>query len=141
MKDDKGQFTTTFETKSKSRFIAYIKNQKGEVVIPTYVIKHIDRPSFFLKNKKWSPGTIGVTCYDPIIKPSIPQILQTAMENLEKWNITVNLLDAVGEKIEEWEIKGALINEIMYDSMNYNIQNEPLEIDVIFNIDTAKLIF
>ena len=41
---------TAYEPKTENRFIAYIKNKKGEIVIPSYVINAIDRPKLSINS-------------------------------------------------------------------------------------------
>ena len=134
----KSEFYTTFEPKITNRFIVYIKNDNGESILPSYVIKSINRPNYVLENGSLKPNNFKLTCYDPIV-PSVPQMIMSSIEKSEKWNMIVNILGPVGDKVEEWEIKGAKINSIKFSDLDWQNKGDPLEIEITLNFDWAKL--
>jgi len=119
-------FFTNFEPKVKFRFIMYVDG------IPAYLIRKIDRPKIesqeielphinvqrWVKGKsKWSEITMEL--YDPIV-PSGAQIVmewirlghesvtgRDGYSDFYKKDVTINVLGPVGDKVEEWILKGA----------------------------------
>jgi hypothetical protein len=119
-------FFTAYEPKVQNRFIMNIDG------IPAYMIKAASRPTLNnntitldhinlkrkLKGKsEWQD--IEITLYDPIV----PSAAQAVMEwvrlahesvtgrdgyaDFYKKDITIDVLGPVGDKVEEWQIKGA----------------------------------
>ena len=119
---------TAFEPKTQNRFIMYIDG------IPAYLIKKIDRPSVTfgdvtldhinvkrkLKGKAdW--GTITCELYDPVVPSAAQAVMEWVRLSHEsvtgrdgyadfyKKDITFNVLGPVGDKVEEWTLKGAYV--------------------------------
>ncbi len=130
---------TSFEPKMSHRFIMFIEG------IPAYLIKSAGRPDItngtvtidhinvkrYVKGKsEWQPVTI--TLYDPIV----PSAAQATMEwvrlhhesvtgrdgysDFYKKDITFNSLGPVGDKVEEWTLKGAFIESANFSDMDYS---------------------
>ena len=129
---------TPFEPKTKNRFIMYIEG------VPAYLIKTMNRPQIqfeeivldhinvkrYIKGKgAWQP--VEITLYDPVV----PSAAQAAMEwvrlhhesvtgrdgysDFYKKDITFNSLGPVGDKVEEWTLKGAFIETAKFSDMDY----------------------
>ena len=129
---------TSFEPKMSNRFIMYIEG------IPAYLIKAASRPSIengkvtidhinvkrYLKGRsEWADLTVSL--YDPVV----PSAAQAAMEwvrlhhesvtgrdgysDFYKKDITFNSLGPVGDKVEEWTLKGAFITTAKFSDMDY----------------------
>jgi len=119
-------FFQSFEPKTKNRFIMYIDG------IPSYFIKTANRPNItfeeielnhinvkrFLKGKGvWE--TLEITLYDPIVPSGAQAVMEWVRLHHEsvtgrdgysdfyKKDITFNMLGPVGDKVEEWVLKGA----------------------------------
>jgi hypothetical protein len=131
-------FWSAFEPKTKNRFVMYIDG------IPSYLIRKASRPtatqeakelphinlSRYVKGKtKWSP--IQLTLYDPIA----PSGAQAAMEwfrlhhesvtgrdgyaDFYKKDIILNMAGPVGDKVEEWLLKGCIITELNFGDVDW----------------------
>ena len=152
-------FFTAFEPKQKNRFVLYVDG------IPSYQIKgmgavtlsqgtvalnHINVQRFVKGKTTW--GTIQMTLFDPIT----PSGAQACMEwvrlhkesvtgrdgysDFYKKDITFNVLGPVGDKVEEWTLKGAMIQVANFGDMNFET-NEPNDITLTLRYDYAILQF
>ena len=150
---------TPFEPKLKNRFIMQVDG------IPAYMIKTANRPQItfeevelnhmnvkrFVKGKgTWD--NIDITLYDPIV----PSAAQAVMEwirlshesvtgrdgysDFYKKDITFNVLGPVGDKVEEWTLKGAWIVTAAFGDMDWGA-SEPAEITLTLRYDYAILQF
>lgn len=150
-------FYTNFEPKLGNRYIMYVEG------IPAYVIRRVNRPSietgevmiehinttYKVKGKsRW--GDITMTLYDPVV-PSAAQAvtewLRTSHESVTgrdgysdfyKKDLTINVLGPVGDKIEEWSIKGAWPKSITYGDMDWS-NDQPIELTVTLAVDYCVL--
>ena len=131
-------FFTAFEPKMKNRFILYVDG------IPSYVVKKIARPTLqqeakaldhinvqrYVKGKsKWS--TMQMELYDPIVPSGAQAVMEWVRLHHEsvtgrdgylefyKKDLTLNVLGPVGDKVEEWIIKGAQITEVNFGEMDW----------------------
>lgn len=133
---------TSFEPKASNRFIMYIEG------VPAYIIKAAGRPTMssgtitldhinvqrHVKGKSiWEP--ISITMYDPIV----PSGAQTVMEwvrlshesvtgrdgysDFYKKDLTFNALGPVGDKVEEWTLKGAWISNASFGEMDWSSED------------------
>lgn len=131
-------FFTAFEPKVQNRFIMYIEG------IPSYLIKAANRPSITfgdvildhinidrkLKGKgRWND--VNITLYDPVV----PSGVQACMEwirlshesvtgrdgysDFYKKDLTFNTLGPVGDKVEEWTLKGAYIKDANFGDFDW----------------------
>ena len=150
---------TPFEPKLKNRFIMEIDG------IPAYMIKTAQRPQIqfdevelnhmnvtrYVKGKgKWQQ--LQITLYDPIV----PSASQAVMEwvrlghesvtgrdgysDFYKKDVTFNVLGPVGDKIEEWTLKGAYITDAQFGDLDFS-SSEPVEITLTLRYDYAILQF
>lgn len=150
-------FFNSFEPKTKNRFILYVDG------IPSYLIRKATRPSAaqeakelphinvsrYVKGKtKWN--TIQLTLYDPIA----PSGAQAAMEwfrlhhesvtgrngyaDFYKKDLVLNMLGPVGDKVEEWILKGCIITELNFGDVDWNV-DDPAEISLTIQPDFCIL--
>ena len=150
---------TSFEPKMSNRFIMYIEG------IPAYLIKAANRPEIgngkvtidhinvrrYVKGRsEWSDLTISL--YDPVV----PSAAQAAMEwvrlhhesvtgrdgysDFYKKDITFNSLGPVGDKVEEWTLKGAFITEANFNELDFT-SSEVADIALTLQYDYAILQF
>ena len=129
---------TNFEPKMSNRFIMYIEG------IPAYLVKTSARPEIqngkvtidhinvrrYVKGRsEWQD--LAITLYDPVV----PSAAQATMEwvrlhhesvtgrdgysDFYKKDITFNSLGPVGDKVEEWTLKGAYIQSANFSDMDY----------------------
>ena len=152
-------FFTPFEPKTKNRFVMYIGD------IPAYLVKTMNRPSITFEEveinhinvKRYVKGkgawnTLEVTLYDPIVPSGAQAVMEWVRLHHEsvtgrdgysdfyKKDITFNVLGPVGDKVEEWVLKGAMIQAANFGDMNFET-NEPNEIILTLRYDYAILQF
>ena len=152
-------FFTPFEPKMSNRFIMEIDG------IPAYLIKTAARPQLqlnsvpldhinvkrYVKGKaEWQPVT--VTLYDPIVPSGAQSVMEWVRLHHEsvtgrdgysdfyKKDITFNVLGPVGDKVEEWTLKGAFIESADFSDLNYSEVN-PAEVSLTLRYDYAILQF
>ena len=129
-------FFTAFEPKQQNRFILYMDG------IPAYIIKgvnavtltqdtvvlnHINVQRFVKGKSKW--GEIQMTLFDPITPSGAQAVMEWVRLHHEsvtgrdgylefyKKDLTLNVLGPVGDKVEEWIIKGAQITQATFGDM------------------------
>ncbi len=152
-------FFTPFEPKLKNRFIMQIDG------IPAFLVKTMARPSVsfeavtldhinvkrYVKGKAtWAP--INITLYDPIVPSGAQSVMEWVRLHHEsvtgrdgysdfyKKDITFNVLGPVGDKVEEWTLKGAFITEANFNELDF-ASNEPVDIALTLQYDYAILQF
>ena len=152
-------FYTNFEPKMKNRFIMEIGG------IPSYLIKTANRPNIQfeavtlehinLKRKLKGKGEwqdLEITLYDPIVPSGAQAVMEwvrTSHESLTgrdgyadfyKKDIDIYMLGPVGDKIENWKIKGAFILQAQFGELDWT-SNDPAEITLTLAYDYAVLEF
>ena len=152
-------FYTNFEPKMKNRFIMEIGG------IPSYLIKAGNRPNIQfepvtlehinLKRKLKGKGEwqdLEITLYDPIVPSGAQAVMEwvrTSHESLTgrdgyadfyKKDIDIYMLGPVGDKIENWKIKGAFILNAQFGELDWT-SNDPAEITLTLAYDYAILEF
>ena len=152
-------FFTPFEPKTKNRFVMYIGD------IPAYLVKTMNRPSITFEEveinhinvKRYVKGkgawnTLEVTLYDPIIPSGAQAVMEWVRLHHEsvtgrdgysdfyKKDITFNVLGPVGDKVEEWTLKGAFISAATFGDMDWATE-DPVQIELTLKYDYAVLEF
>ena len=152
-------FFTPFEPKTKNRFVMYIDG------IPSYFVKTANRPNItfeeielnhinvkrYLKGKgTWE--TLEITLYDPIVPSGAQAVMEWVRLSHEsvtgrdgysdfyKKDVTFNMLGPVGDKVEEWTLKGAYIQQANFGTIDWSV-NEPADITLTLQYDYAILQF
>ena len=150
---------TPFEPKTKNRFIMYIEG------VPAYLIKTAARPSITLEEialdhinvKRYVKGKgdwqqLDITLYDPIVPSAAQAVMEWVRLHKEsvtgrdgysdfyKKDITFNVLGPVGDKVEEWTLKGAWIITAAFGDMDWSV-SEPADITLTLRYDYAILQF
>ena len=152
-------FFTAFEPKQANRFIMYIDG------IPSYTVKamgavtltqgtvalnHINVQRFVKGKSTWGP--IQFTLFDPITPSGAQAVMEwvrTSHESLTgrdgyadfyKKDIDIYMLGPVGDKIENWKIKGAFILNAQFGELDWT-SNDPAEITLTLAYDYAILEF
>lgn len=151
-------FFTAFEPKTVNRFIMYMDG------LPSYLIKGVSRPNLNidpvtidhinikrkLRGGKAEWQDITMTLYDPVV----PSAAQAAMEwirlshesvtgrngyaDFYKKDLTINLLGPVGDKVEEWTIKGAFCTGVNFGTLDW-ATGDPLNVELTVAYDYAIL--
>lgn len=150
---------TAFEPKVQNRFIMYVEG------VPAYLIKAAGRPNISfnpitlehinVKRKVKGKGEwqdISITLYDPIVPSAAQAVMEWVRLSHEsvtgrdgysdfyKKDLTMNLLGPVGDKVEEWTIKGAFITSTTFGDMDWGTDTE-LQIQFNLAYDYAILQF
>lgn len=150
-------FYTNFEPKMKNRYIMEIDG------IASYLIKTANRPSIQfevvtldhinVKRKLKGKGEwqdIEITLFDPIVPSGAQQVMEwvrTSHESITgrdgyadfyKKDLDIYMLGPVGDKIENWKIKGAFINNAVFNDLDWS-SNDPSEITLTLSYDYAIL--
>ena len=151
---------TPFEPKMKNRFIVEIEG------IPAYTIKASGRPQLDCEDVAlrhmnvtrhlkgacdWQP--LEMTLYDPIV----PSAAQTIMEwgrlghesvtgrdgyaDFYKKNLDIFSLGPVGDKVEQWTLKGAYIQSANFGDLSFDETTTPSDITISLYYDYAILQF
>ena len=150
---------TAFEPKLKNRFIMEIDG------IPAYLIKTMNRPQIafetvelhhmnivrYVKGKgQWQ--TLDITLYDPIVPSGAQAVMEwvrlghesvtgrNGYSDFYKKDIDFNVLGPVGDKIEQWTLKGAYIENANFGDMDF-ASSDAVEITLTLRYDYAILQF
>ena len=148
---------TPFEPKLQNRFIMYVEG------VPAYLIKKVARPSITFEEvvldhiniKRYVKGKgawqdLAIELYDPVV----PSAAQACMEwirlshesvtgrdgysDFYKKDVVINVLGPVGDKVEEWTLKGTWIKEATFGDMDWST-NEVVGISLTLKYDYAIL--
>ena len=150
-------FFTAFEPKMTNRFILYMDG------IPSYLVKKVARPSITQEKKpidhinvqryvkgKTIWGEMQMTLYDPIVPSGAQAVMEWVRLHHEsvtgrdgylefyKKDLTLNILGPVGDRVEEWIIKGAQITQVQFGDMDWS-QDNPVEFTMTIQPDYCIL--
>jgi len=147
-----------FQPKTQNRFILLVDG------IPSFMIKKAARPSVkfgtitldHINTKRKIQGAatwedMDIVLYDPIV----PSAAQAAMEwvrlgyesvtgragyaDLYKKDLTIQILGPIGDKVEEWEIKGAMITAVTGGDLDWANGDSVMELSISLAYDFAIL--
>ena len=132
-------FYTNFEPKMKNRYVMEIDT------IPSYLVKAANRPTIQfetialdhinVKRKLQGKGDwqdITITLYDPIVPSAAQKVMdwirlghesitgRRGYADFYKKDITFYLLGPVGDKIEQWTLKGAFIQQANFGELDFS---------------------
>jgi hypothetical protein len=151
-------FFNSFEPKTKNRFILTMDG------VPSYLVKKINRPKLtqeaqkidhinlqrYVKGKSiW--GTMSMTLYDPIVPSGAQAVIEWVRLHHEsvtgrdgyaafyKKDLVLHMLGPVGDKVEEWIIKGAQITEVDFQELDWGDNGAPMEFTVTIQPDYCLL--
>ena len=150
-------FFKAFEPKMANRFILYADG------LPAYVVKGVARPSLtqdakvlnhinvqrYVKGRSvW--GAIAMTLFDPIVPSSAQSVMEWVRLHHEsvtgrdgyadfyKKDITINVLGPVGDKVEEWILKGCIITQATFGELSFDT-DDPMQVEVTVQPDLCIL--
>jgi hypothetical protein len=153
-------FFQNFEPKMKNRFIMEFTGTG----IQAYTVKAANRPSITfekvtmdhinvkrqLKGKgEWQD--LEITLYDPIVPSGAQAVMEWVRLSHEsitgrdgyaefyKKDISFYMLGPVGDKVEQWTLKGAFITKAAFGELDFSNANEPATIDLTLTYDYAIL--
>ena len=149
---------TNFEPKMSNRFIMYIEG------IPAYLIKAANRPEIqngkvtidhintrrYVKGRsEWQDLTISL--YDAVVPSAAQAVMEwvrlhhesvtgrDGYQDFYKKDLTINVLGPVGDKVEEWTLKGAFITQADFQEMDWSDDGAAQMISLTISIDYAIL--
>lgn len=108
-----------------NRFMVHIKDEKGNVLIPHFLIKYIDRPRYLLTHDKkriWQP--IRIRVYEPIV----PTNIYFRMLGAGVFNVTVEELGPVGDVVGCWVLPLCRFESLNPKPLDWASNGEPLEV-------------
>ena len=150
-------FFKAFEPKMANRFILYADG------LPSYVVKGVARPTIsqeakqlnhinvqrFVKGRStW--GSIAMTLFDPIVPSAAQSVMEWVRLHHEsvtgrdgyadfyKKDLTINVLGPVGDKVEEWILKGCMVTEANFGDLAFDT-DDPTEVTVTVQPDLCIL--
>ena len=150
-------FFKAFEPKMANRFILYADG------LPAYVVKGVARPSLtqdakvlnhinvqrYVKGRTvW--GAMQMTLFDPIVPSSAQSVMEWVRLHHEsvtgrdgyadfyKKDLTINVLGPVGDKVEEWILKGCMITQATFGELNFDA-DDPMQVQVTVQPDLCIL--
>ena len=151
-------FYTVFEPKVQNRFIFSIDG------IPAFIIKKTDRPKLtqekkpidYINVQRYYKGKsvwndITVELYDPIVPSGAQAVMEWVRLHHEsvtgrdgyldfyKKDVTINVLGPVGDKVEEWQLRGAFISNAEFGSLDWGNGGDSLNITMTLVYDYAIL--
>ena len=152
-------FFTNFEPKMKNRYYM----EFTDVNLPAYLVKAANRPTINFETIKldhiniyrklqgkgeWQD--ISITLYDPIVPSAAQGVMDWVRLGHEsitgrrgyaefyKKDIQFYMLGPVGDKIEQWTLKGAFIQAANFGDLSFD-SNEPAQIELTLSYDYAIL--
>jgi len=150
-------FYKNFEPKLSNRFIMEIDG------IESYLVKTSARPTFTsevveldhinLKRKIKGKSTwddVNITLYDPIVPSGAQMVMDWVRQSHEsltgrdgyaafyKKDCNFFVLGPVGDKVEQWTLKGAFISSANFGEFDWS-GNDPLSIELTLSYDYAIL--
>ena len=152
-------FFNSFEPKMTNRFIMFMDG------VPSFMVKGVARPSLtqdakelphinvvrYVKGRTvW--GTMQFTLYDPIVPSGAQAVMEWVRLHHEsvtgrdgyadfyKKDLILNMLGPVGDKVEEWVIKGAQITDATFNEVSWDT-DEVVEITLTIQPDFCILNF
>jgi hypothetical protein len=131
-------FFNAFEPKVGNRFMLFMEGVPSYIVRasarpglkqPAIKVPHINLVRYVKARTEWD--TIKIELYDPIVPSGAQAVMEWVRLHHEsvtgrdgylefyKKDLTLNLLGPVGDKVEEWIIKGAQITEAAFGELTW----------------------
>jgi len=148
-----------FEPKRNYRWVLAIEG------IDSFLITKTSRPTITLSDKKiefinsyrmvagkLSFGDMSVTLHDPIAPSGAQQVMEWIRTHYEsvsgragyadfyKRDIQIKLLDPIGTVVELWDVKGAMISNATFGTLDYT-GDETMVVDLTLKFDNCVLQF
>ena len=114
------------------------------------VLEHMNVTRYIKGKSRWQP--LDITLYDPVVPSAAQQVIEWVRLHHEsvtgrdgysdfyKKDITFNLLGPVGDKVEEWTLKGAWVQAANWNDLDFS-SNDPVDIALTLQYDYAILQF
>ena len=148
---------TAFEPKLANRFILYLdgipsficnKCGRPDISFEDVTIPHMNTYRKVLGKATW--GDVTISLYDPIVPSGAQAVMEwvrlayesvtgrSGYSDFYKKDITINVLGPVGDKVEEWTLKGAMPKTSTPAGLDWSTQ-DVLGIDLVLSYDYAIL--
>lgn len=153
-------FYRNWEPKTKNRFILYMDG------IPSFLIKKCKRPTVTSEKKnldhintqryfkgKTTWDNVTMELYDPVVPSGAQAVMEwvrlshesvtgrDGYQDFYKKDLTVNVLGPVGDKVEEWTMKGAFITSADFGEGDWSDTGEAFTISLTVSVDYCILQF
>jgi len=128
---------TIFEPKIKNRFLVKLLDQHQNEIIPSYLIKEIQRPEIYMDEFASYPqySSMSISIYDPVAI-NLAKILNTEVG--KKLNINLQILGPTSDTIETWYFENVVLTTLQYSNCNWS--NDDLSyITAHFNTNHTKI--
>ena len=147
-----------FEPKRKFRWVFAIEG------IDSFLMKTAARPQMnfqelaipFINSYRYMSGrmqfqTMSISLYDPIAPSGAQQVMEWIRTHYEsvsgragyadfyKRDIQLKLLDPTGTVVELWDMKGAMIQSVNFQTLTYENDSAPVTIDLTLRYDNCVL--
>jgi len=147
-----------FEPKRQFRWVFAIEG------IDSFLMKTAARPQMqfqelaipFINSYRYLSGrmqfqTMSISLYDPIAPSGAQQVMEWIRTHYEsvsgragyadfyKRDIQIKLLDPIGTVVERWDMKGAMINSVNFQTLTYDTDQTPVTIDLTLRYDNCVL--
>jgi hypothetical protein len=133
-------YWTIFEPKSQNRFVCKITEAgTNNSIIPSYVIRGINRPSGNRVSGKWDWSPMSIKFFDPINPSTTQSLYESFIQKNQLVDVEIKVLGPVGDLVEEWLCKNAEVTSINLDTLNWNDGGTPLEITIIIKPENVVL--
>ena len=149
---------TPFEPKTQNRFLvmglgdvpAFLIKTAGRpnITFETITIDHINTKHYYKGKGEWN--TLDVTLYDPVVTSAAQAVMDwirlahesitgvDGYKELYQKEVTINVLDPMGNGIEEWKLVNAWIKDANFNTLDWS-SNEPVDIALTLQYDYAVL--
>ena len=132
-------FYTPYEPKLKNRFIMEIGGipafmiktmQRPQITFDEVVLEHMNITKYVKGKGRWQ--TLQITLYDPIVPSAASAVIEwirlhhesatgrDGYQDFYKKNINFQVLGPVGDKVEEWTLKGAYVQSTSAGSLDWS---------------------
>ena len=150
---------TSFQPKVSNRYVLYLDG------VPSFLIKKAARPSVkfntitmdHMNTQRKIQGKatwddITLSLYDPIVPSGAQAVMEwirlgyesvtgrSGYSDFYKKEIVINVLGPVGDKVEEWTLKGAFLSAATFGDMDWATE-DPVQIELTIKYDYAILQF
>ena len=150
---------TPFEPKLKNRFIMEIDGipafmiktaQRPQIQFDEVVLEHMNVTRYVKGKGRWQQ--LQITLYDPIVPSASQAVMEWVRLSHEsvtgrdgysdfyKKDVTFNVLGPVGDKVEEWTLKGSYITDAQFGDLDF-ASSDPVEITLTLRYAYAILQF
>jgi hypothetical protein len=151
-------FYRNWEPKTKNRFILYMdgipsflitKCKRPTVKSDKKTLDHINLQRYYKGKTTWDDITMEL--YDPVVPSGAQAVMEwirlghesvtgrDGYQDFYKKDLTMNILGPVGDKVEEWTLKGAWCSQADFQEGDWSDMGDPLKIALTVSVDYCIL--